>query len=499
MKKHIRLSALILCLLMIAGAFAACQPTSDTSDVSGNTSENGTEGGRYVADLPEFKWDTSNETYAKFKVCVYSNEMQSTYYSEEIGYGMYTTTDEVITDAVMNRNNYVTQLTGVEVVACAVPDVLPAVQNDLVGGTQLYDMAMPFMPAAATLAQEGSLYALNDEKFADYIDLSKPWWDQNANASLSVDGKLFFTIGDISIMQKIVSTAITFNKEMYATYFPGEDSLYDVVKDGDWTLDLMVRLSKAVTQDNGDGVWDSNDQWGLSSSYADSNMFYLASGQSICSKDSDDIPVFSMNNNASVNIIQNILTNLQLPNTWCIHAEQFDAANRWVVSLDIFGEGRCLFRTSAFSAIKKLRAYEEGVEFGIIPMPKMTAEQEDYYTPCSARYSYAVVIPNNVADAEFSAYMTELLCCEGKNYIADAYYETTLKSRDARDDESEEMLDLIFSNVVYDVGYIYNFGSASNLLEKMMSINSTDVASQLETITPTVEAAIEETIENFRD
>ncbi len=61
------------------------------------------------------------------------------------------------------------------------------------------------------------------------------------------------------------------------------------------------------------------------------------------------------------------------------------------------------------------------------------------------------------------------------------------------------MLDLIFSNVVYDVGYIYNFGSASNLLENMMSINSTDIASQLETITPTVEAAIEETIENFRD
>ena len=44
-------------------------------------------------------------------------------------------------------------------------------------------------------------------------------------------------------------------------------------------------------------------------------------------------------------------------------------------------------------------------------------------------------------------------------YITPAYYETTLKYRDFRDEESEEMLDdYIFDNIVYDLGTLYDFG-----------------------------------------
>ena len=95
--------------------------------------------------------------------------------------------------------------------------------------------------------------------------------------------------------------------------------------------------------------------------------------------------------------------------------------------------------------------------------------------------------------------MTELICCEAKNYVTDAYYEVTLKKRDAKDDETERMLDLIFSNGVYDTGYIYGFDGASNILYNLMSSNTTDVMSSIETVQDSIEAAIEETIENFRD
>ena len=208
-----------------------------------------------------------------------------------------------------------------------------------------------------------------------------------------------------------------------------------------------------------------------------------------------------MNSNSSVDAAVKVLEALQQDN-WAIHANEMTAmgaTNIWVSSLDVFGEGRALFRTTAFSAIKKLRAYEEGVDFGIIPMPKLTADQEEYYTPCSAHMAYGIVIPISVADPEFSAYMTELICCEAKNYVTDAYYEVTLKKRDAKDDETERMLDLIFSNVVYDTGYIYGFDGASNILYNLMSSNTTDVMSSIETVQDSIEAAIEETIENFRD
>lgn len=499
MKRKVSIIALLLCILTVVSAVTACQPASNdnSKDDTGKTDVSGGPE-RYVADLPEFSWDVSDENYATFDVLVYSNKVQNTYFSEEIGYGMYSTTDEVLSNAVMERNNYVEQLTGVEIVAHAVDDVSTTLSEDIASGGGLYDMAMPFMPGAATLAQEGVLYSLNE---LEHINLDQPWWDANATESLSVDGKVYFTTGDISIMQKIVSTAVTFNKGMYDTLFPGEKTLYELVDDGEWTLDRMVEMSKVATVNDGDGDWDLDDQWGCSSSYGDANMFFLASGNTICAKDADDLPMFTMDSTASVDAAIKILELLQQTD-WAIHAQDMTAmgaTNVWVSSLDVFGEGRALFRTTAFSAIKKLRAYDSGVEFGIVPMPKLNADQEDYYTPCSALYAYAVVIPTNVADAEFSAYMTELVCCEAKNYVTDAYYEVTLKKRDSQDDDTERMLDLIFSNVVYDAGYIYNFGSANNVLYNLMSGKSTDVKSSIESITGTVESDIEEIIENFRD
>ena len=500
MKRRISIIALLLAVLMVASVFAACQDNTPDESKGGNVSKQ--EGdGRYVADLPEFTWDTKTGTYGTFDVLVYSNNVQTTYYSEDIGYDLYSTTDEVLNTAVMERNNYVEQLTGVEIVAHPVDNVITTLNDEIAGGMSTYDMAMPFMPGAATLAQEGKLHALNSEKLSAYIDLSQPWWDANATAGLSVDGIVYFTTGDISIMQKVVSTAVTFNKDMYASLFPGEKTLYEMVDDGEWTLDKMIELAKKATVQDGDGDWDIDDQWGCSASHGDANMFYLASGNTICAKDSDDLPVFSMNSTSSVSAAIKVLEALQTDG-WAIMAQDMSsmgATDIWKASLDVFGEGRALFRTTAFSAIKKLRAYEEGVEFGIVPMPKLNAEQEKYYTPCSAHMAYAVVIPNCVEDEEFSAYMTELVCCEAKNYVTDAYYEVTLKKRDSKDDETERMLDLIFSNVIYDTGYIYGFSGASNILTGLMGSKGTDVQSSVEEVTDAIESAIEDTIENFRD
>ena len=134
-----KLTIIMLCLLLTAGCMlVSCN--GDNGDVSQTASDTSTvsidgydpESGRYVADLPDFKWDATNETYSTFKVCVYSNVIETTYFSEDIGYDLYTTTDEVINDAVRERNNLVLEKTGVTVTACPGDKVFTAVQNDIV-------------------------------------------------------------------------------------------------------------------------------------------------------------------------------------------------------------------------------------------------------------------------------------------------------------------------------------------------------------------------------
>lgn len=494
-----KLFCIILCLCFLCGMLVSCDGDDNQSKDTGteNTStasNNELQTSNYVADLPEFKWDVSNEEYATFDVLVYSNEIQTTYFSEEIGYDMYDTTDEVLNDAVRDRNNHVHELTGSKITAHAVKDVAETLRLDVQGGSGEYDAAMPYMSSGVSMAQEGMLCDLTT--YSDYIDLSKAWWDQNATETFSINNKVYFTTGDISIMHKIVSGAISFNKKMYADLFPGEKTLYDMVDDGTWTFDKMIELAKAATKDNGDGVWDYNDTWGFNGSYGTAVGLYFGFGQTYSAKDDNDIPTLTLFSENSITSAQNILEALTGNNEWIIYAEKFGTENIWDTSVKVFGENRALFMGTAFSAIKKFRKYEE-LDFGIVPEPKANENQEKYCTPCAANYAYGIVIPITAYDPKFSAYMIELTCCEGKNYIADAWYETILKTRDMVDNESAEMVDLIFDNVIYDTASVYNIAGVSNMLYDLVKNKSTDITSSLEAIKGSAEASINKIVTDY--
>ena len=484
-------------MLVSMTMLASCTSSEDES--SADTGSEAEKKGEFLEDyvtMPEFKW--SGEDYEEFHVAIYSNETQATYFCEDVEPNLYSTTDGILNDAVIRRNNEILNRYGVTIVGDPVNDVAEAIKTDVSSNLKQYDAALMFMTRAATLAQDDYLYDLNG--FTEYLHFDQPWWDKYATESLSIGGKLFFNTGDISIMPKIVSTAMTFNKEMLKRSFPDVD-LYQMVKDKEWTFDKMIEMSREVTADT-DGVagMTYEDTWGLSSSYGDVSWFFIAGGKNYITKDNDDIPVISMGDSASVTAVQKILENLQLKNEWVFHCDTVqDQSQKWVISLDVFGQNRALFRTSAFSAIKKLRQYDDADEFGIVPLPLYSKDQDNYYTPCSATMAYGVVIPASLSknEAEFSAFMIEAMAFGGMKYINPAYYETTLKYRDLRDDESGEMLDLVFDNVVYDLGIIYNFGDISSMITNLMKTNSTAVSSELESKQSAIQLAIDNCLDDY--
>jgi len=495
----ILLGVLLLCSTVLVSCNDAddVSKSPDESDVSEGVTGYDPESGKYVANLPEFKWDIKDSRYKTFDVAVTSNEQQPTFFSEDLCFDKYSTTDAVINEAVRERNNKIEQMTGVVINPIFVKDVTLAVQEDIASGGGKYDMAMPFLRSVRGLAQEGHLYALNSEELSPYLDLSMPWWSQGANDAFSVANRIYFTTGDITIMSKMITRALVFNKEMYAQLFAGEKSLYEMVEEGTWTYDKLITMCKAATFNDGDDVWDYRDRWGLVSELTDPYQYYSASGELLVQKDSDDLPYLTFETDRSIEIAQRLLEEYSKKNTWHICSNTLNTPDIWVTSLDIFGEGRALFRTSVFSAIKKLRNYDTGIEFGIIPLPKFDEEQESYYAP-SGDMVYVVVIPVTAPDPEFSAYMTQLVACEAKNYLTPAYYETTLKSRDARDDESEKMLDeYIFANLRFDVGAVYDFGGISSMFFTLAQQGSADVVSKFESIKDKAEADIQDTIDSY--
>ena len=92
------------------------------------------------------------------------------------------------------------------------------------------------------------------------------------------------------------------------------------------------------------------------------------------------------------------------------------------------------------------------IDYGIIPMPKMDDSQEDYVTYNFGTYYMAILL--TAADPEMSAVMLEALNAESYKNVVNVYYDTALKNKYSRDEESRKMIDLINSKCFFDFTFV---------------------------------------------
>ena len=78
--------------------------------------------------------------------------------------------------------------------------------------------------------------------------------------------------------------------------------------------------------------------------------------------------------------------------------------------------------------------------------------------------------------------------------VTPAYYDVQLKYRDSRDDESGEMLDLIFDSRTFDLGCAFSWG---NLVSQYMSMSSADIVSRFESTLGTAEAELADMLDSL--
>jgi hypothetical protein len=120
----------------------------------------------------------------------------------------------------------------------------------------------------------------------------------------------------------------------------------------------------------------------------------------------------------------------------------------------MFQEDRGLFMWVRLRIVQNLRGME--TDFGILPMPKLNEAQQEWYSTVNSFTGQGVALAN-LHDADGLAragHIMEALAAESKYTVTLAYYDTQLKTKIARDDDSSAMLDIIFSSKVWDVGEI---------------------------------------------
>jgi len=91
-----------------------------------------------------------------------------------------------------------------------------------------------------------------------------------------------------------------------------------------------------------------------------------------------------------------------------------------------------------------------------------------------------VSITEHLEDDKFSVIleaMLEAMACESYKYVVPVYYETMIKEKVMRDQDTVEMLELIAKTRVYDPGFIYNFGGCYDFYVSLTSNKGQDFSS----------------------
>ena len=494
-----RIIALLLMALLCLSVLAACQ-NGDQSESSAQVESKPDESSKAAADAnSEWKdekgnWkpkqavkDLSDKT---FRIIV-RGKSAGTYQSDDFTFGednddgLY---GDNLDNAVKDRNNMVEQIYHVTLEVDKNDSITSVVRNDIESMTGDYDAIMPTMNVLADLASEDGLVDLTT--IADF-DINAPWYDKNATEAFSIRNAVYFTTGDITILNKVCSPSMLFNKDMIGVY--NLESPYDLVRSKEWTFDKMISMAKSVASIDPNDVDKST--YGMVASYTDPFNFLGGSGEKIVSKDSNDLPYLSIGSTRSISIAQKILDEYANADQWLIYAQECPDPI-WVTSLAVFAEGHALFRPSAFSAITKLRK-NSSATFGIVPLPLMDETQDEYVSYCGTGEVAGIAIPVSAPDYEFSAYMIDAYSAYAKTYITHAYTDINLYQRDAYDAESEEMLDIIFSNITYDMGECYNFGGYKTIFMNLAKNRSNNITSELEAVESQTKTKIQELIESF--
>lgn len=332
------------------------------------------------------------------------------------------------------------------------------------------------------LAGEDSYAALTDgltalselataKQLLDYntvpeITLDGDWWDQSMNEGMSIAHKLYFVTGDISIMDNEGTWHILFNKDFQNDF--NLDNPYELVNDGDWTLQMMAEMAKSAASDvDGDGkMTPMTDRFGFASESYNTYALWVGGGMQITSKDENDLPVLSMNNEKSISFLNRVL-DIQLDKNIFVDHN---------TNMEVFSSGTTMFQLVGMRVLPVYR--QSDTNFGILPLPKYDSEQEKYHTTYSSWNLTAYSVPVTTTDTERTGILLNALAAVSKYTLTPAYYDISLKGKYIRDDESAAMIDLILNNRLYDIGLIFNWGGTLTLFINMTDAGTYDFTSR---------------------
>ena len=489
MKTNKRAHLLLLTAAMLLPLIASCgndaeQPaaTGDVTNADTAVTETADTKEIYDPQLPDMDFGGEIFTFA----------MRGQDYNND--FTIDATTGDPVDDAVYARMDYIenTYNVDLELMWCGESgttntgsEMYTTLTKLMMAGDNAFDAINTSPYCQAGLAAAGYLLDMNDIK---YINLDQPWWNQNAKESLSFYDCVYFCSGDITTGDDRCISVLLFNKNLIEEF--DLDNPYDDVRDGKWTMDKMIENCKAVTGDiDGNGKQDEFDRWGFTFWQDAIFSMMLGTGATVGKTDADGVPTYTATDPFFIDAYNKVL---QLVDKQYSYNQKFDAQNG---GYNHWGAGNALYYWGMVSSIIGQRSSD--VDFGVIPMPKYSEDQDRYYSEANAYSTSLMSVPMTVVNPDRSGLILEAMAAYGKQEISPVFLDNLVMVKSVRDADSAEMLQLIFDSQVFDVGYFFNWGNTLNDTMNLLNERKDSIASKLESISKKVEKDVQATIDAF--
>ena len=379
---------------------------------------------------------------------------------------------DIVNDTIYNRNRKIEDIYNVKITAETKPsgEILSLVKSSVLAGDCPYNLVWPRMGDGSRLATSGVLANFYD--FKD-IDLTAEWWNQRATEQLTVNGQCYLQLNYIPYTGMLFTHCMFYNHNVAEKYLT--ESMYDLVRNGKWTIDKFLEVTENATQDiNGDSVYDENDNYGFMASFGSVGIFTYSCDQDMVSVSKDGEVNIEIYTEKMQDIVEKVNKLCYEGNRSYVKgvAKEADIAK-------MFANGQSLFYAGFLSdALLYFRDMKD--DYGLLPFPKYDENQEHYYTSVSGGTGM-LGIPLTVADPDFTGLITEALAIESYNSVRPAIYNTVMEDKLLRDEDSVEMYQTLLDGIRVEFAVVY-VSSNSDIpftLWKLSEKKSTDLASYI--------------------
>ncbi len=365
---------------------------------------------------------------------------------------------EDVNDAVYERNKSVEERLNVKLVSIEEPGdsayiVVDKASTAVHAGTHEYDI---LAAACYTSVNESINGTFADMRKSAYLDFDKPWWSQGFNEVVEYHGSQFTALGDALLSQYRFAFVTLFNKDLFTN--ANQPYLYEAVENGTWTLDKQIELIPLFHSDNGNGVQDEEgDVYGLvSCDYVSTDPYWSSCMVDIIRKDENGDYEFIFDSGKLHDVGEKVLRLFfESDNGTYDYKMETENAEQYKIR-DMFARGGAAMATIRILELESdvMRSMDQ--EFGVVPMPKYDENQKEYRTLLHDQFTvFSVLNTATNEQLDEASAVLEAMAFVSYKTVRPAYYETTLRTKIAKDPQSAEMFDIIIDNVYMDAGILY--------------------------------------------